>query len=63
MYPEELVAPMRQELVDMGFKELKNAQEVDDILEKQTGTEDNGWSDGEARWSGRVGLVGWGSWS
>jgi putative YphP/YqiW family bacilliredoxin len=38
MYPEELVAPMRQELVEMGFKELKNAQEVDDILEKQTGT-------------------------
>ena len=35
MYPEELVAPMRAELVDAGFKELKSAIEVDDILKEQ----------------------------
>jgi len=29
MYPEYLVAPMRQELVDVGFEELKTAEEVD----------------------------------
>ena len=28
MYPEYLVAPMRQELVDAGFQELKSAEEV-----------------------------------
>ena len=33
------------------------------IRKNKLGTEDNGWSGGEARWSGRVGLVGWGSWS
>jgi putative YphP/YqiW family bacilliredoxin len=32
MYPEELVAPMRQELTAVGFKELKNANDVKDIL-------------------------------
>lgn len=32
MYPEEMVKPMRQELVDAGFKELKSATEVDQIL-------------------------------
>jgi len=37
MYPEELIAPMRAELTAVGFKELKNAQEVQDIL-KQGGT-------------------------
>jgi len=37
MYPEELVAPMRTELTSVGFKELKNTQEVQDIL-KQDGT-------------------------
>jgi len=37
MYPEELVAPMRAELTAVGFKELKNAQDVQDIL-KQGGT-------------------------
>ena len=29
MYPEYLVAPMRQELVDAGFQELKSVEEVD----------------------------------
>ena len=29
MYPEYLVAPMRQELVDAGFQELKTSEEVD----------------------------------
>lgn len=38
MYPEELVAPMRKELVDAGFTELRSAQEVDDALENAEGT-------------------------
>ncbi|WP_164112619.1 MULTISPECIES: BrxA/BrxB family bacilliredoxin [Sphingobacterium] len=29
MYPEYLVAPMRQELTDSGFQELKTVEEVD----------------------------------
>jgi putative YphP/YqiW family bacilliredoxin len=29
MYPEEMVAPMRQELVQAGFKEWRSAAEVD----------------------------------
>jgi len=37
MYPEELVAPMRAELTAVGFKELKNAQDVENIL-KESGT-------------------------
>jgi putative YphP/YqiW family bacilliredoxin len=37
MYPEELVAPMRQQLTSVGFKELKNASDVKDIL-SQKGT-------------------------
>jgi len=32
MYPEEIVKPMRQELVNAGFKELYTAQDVDAIL-------------------------------
>jgi len=32
MYPEYLVAPMRQELVDVGFEELKTAEEVDTAI-------------------------------
>jgi len=31
-YPEELIAPMRQDLVQLGFKELKTADEVDQAL-------------------------------
>lgn len=38
MYPEQLVAPMRKDLVDAGFVELKTPQEVDDALEKIEGT-------------------------
>ena len=34
MYPEELVKPMRQELVDAGFKELYTANEVEEALGK-----------------------------
>ncbi len=32
MYPEEIVKPMRQELVNAGFKELHTASDVDNIL-------------------------------
>ena len=32
MYPEYLVAPMRQELVDAGFQELKTSEEVDSAI-------------------------------
>ncbi len=37
MYPEEIVKPMRQELVNAGFEELHTADEVDNIL-KESGT-------------------------
>ncbi|HHC79384.1 MAG TPA: BrxA/BrxB family bacilliredoxin [Flavobacteriia bacterium] len=37
MYPEEIVKPMRQELVNAGFKELYTAQDVENIL-KEGGT-------------------------
>jgi len=37
MYPEEIVKPMRQELVSAGFEELHTADEVDTIL-KESGT-------------------------
>ncbi|MEA5139011.1 BrxA/BrxB family bacilliredoxin [Arcicella rigui] len=32
MYPEYLVAPMRADIVEGGFKELKTASEVDEVL-------------------------------
>ncbi|HTN22032.1 MAG TPA: BrxA/BrxB family bacilliredoxin [Pelobium sp.] len=32
MYPEYLVAPMRTELTDAGFQELKNAEEVKNAI-------------------------------
>lgn len=37
-YPEFMVAPMREDLVKIGFKELKTPQDVDDVLgqEKRT---------------------------
>lgn len=38
MYNESMVQPMRQELVQAGFKELRSATEVDDILSKKSGT-------------------------
>jgi putative YphP/YqiW family bacilliredoxin len=38
MYPEELVAPMRADLSNNGFTELKNAEEVSNALENTQGT-------------------------
>ena len=35
MYPEEIVKPMRQQLTNVGFKELHTAQEVDNILNEK----------------------------
>ena len=38
MYPEEICAPMREELTSAGFKELKTVEQVDNMLTKKTGT-------------------------
>ncbi len=38
MYPEELVAPMRKEVVDIGFVELKSTDDVDKALSETKGT-------------------------
>lgn len=38
MYPEELVAPMREDLVVAGFTELKTAAEVENHLGNHSGT-------------------------
>jgi putative YphP/YqiW family bacilliredoxin len=38
MYPEQLVAPMRNDLTTAGFKELKTSQDVDATLKEQKGT-------------------------
>ncbi|UII27069.1 BrxA/BrxB family bacilliredoxin [Fulvivirga maritima] len=38
MYPEELVAPMRTDLTQVGFKELTTAEEVDSQLKDHKGT-------------------------
>ena len=35
MYPEELVRPMRDELVNAGFKELKTVEDVENIMKKE----------------------------
>ena len=32
MYPEYLVEPMRKELTNVGFQELKNAEDVDQAI-------------------------------
>jgi putative YphP/YqiW family bacilliredoxin len=37
MYPEEMVKPMRDELVSAGFKECRSPQDVDNVL-AQKGT-------------------------
>jgi len=37
MYPEEMVLPMRQELTRIGFRELRTAQEVDQVLGEPKG--------------------------
>ncbi len=38
MYPEELVIPMKQDLTNAGFEELRSAQEVDNKLANAEGT-------------------------
>lgn len=38
MYPPELVAPMKADLTNAGFKELVSATEVDEVLNKKEGT-------------------------
>lgn len=38
MYPEHLVSPLREDLKDVGFKELKTPEEVVGQLEDQKGT-------------------------
>ncbi|KOY87475.1 hypothetical protein AD998_16215 [bacterium 336/3] len=35
MYPEELVRPMREDLVNVGFQELKTAEEVANLMNTQ----------------------------
>ncbi len=35
MYPEELVKPMREELVNAGFQELKTVEDVESIMKKE----------------------------
>ncbi len=37
-YPEEWVAPGREELTRIGFNELKTSQDVDEVLSKNDGT-------------------------
>ncbi|NIP58602.1 MAG: BrxA/BrxB family bacilliredoxin, partial [Gemmatimonadetes bacterium] len=37
-YPEMMVAPMRQDLVQIGFRELRTAEEVDEVLSEETGS-------------------------
>lgn len=38
MYPEELVAPMRADLTNNGFTELRDTEQVDNTLNKIEGT-------------------------
>jgi putative YphP/YqiW family bacilliredoxin len=38
MYPEQIVAPMRQELTRLGVEELRTAQDVDAKLQDHKGT-------------------------
>ena len=38
MYSEELVAPMRTDLTELGFLELKTAEDVDNHLKEHSGT-------------------------
>jgi putative YphP/YqiW family bacilliredoxin len=37
-YPEMMVAPMRQDLVKIGFRELRTPQEVDEVLGREKRT-------------------------
>ena len=38
MYPEQMVAPMRQDLTQEGFAELRTAEEVQNLLGTEKGT-------------------------
>ncbi len=38
MYPEMIVAPMREELTRVGVQELRTAEAVDGVLQEQKGT-------------------------
>ena len=38
MYPAELVAPMKQDLVNVGFEELLSPSQVDDVIANTQGT-------------------------
>lgn len=38
MYPPELVAPMKQDLIGVGFKELLTAEEVDNTIKNSKGS-------------------------
>ncbi|HHP7241212.1 MAG TPA: BrxA/BrxB family bacilliredoxin [Cyclobacteriaceae bacterium] len=38
MYPEALVTPMRSDLTEIGFKEFKTSEEVENSLKDQKGT-------------------------
>lgn len=38
MYPEQMVAPMRKDLTDVGFQELKSSAEVQDFMKNAKGT-------------------------
>ncbi len=35
MYPEELVLPMRKQLTDQGFSELKSVEDVDEMISNE----------------------------
>ena len=38
MYPEEMCAPMREDLTSVGFVALRTAEEVSELLDKKEGT-------------------------
>jgi putative YphP/YqiW family bacilliredoxin len=38
MYPEELIAPMRNDLTQVGFKELRTAEAVNEAVKNNPGT-------------------------
>lgn len=38
MYPEEMIRPMRQELTNIGFREMRSPEDVDNVLKQQKGT-------------------------
>lgn len=38
MYPEEICTPMRLDLTEAGFEEMRNAKEVDAVLSEKSGS-------------------------